>query len=40
MELDQQPAVQKCHDETLKKIEEANNKANIRMEEKLGYMCG
>uniref|UniRef100_A0A1I7STL7 DUF19 domain-containing protein n=1 Tax=Bursaphelenchus xylophilus TaxID=6326 RepID=A0A1I7STL7_BURXY len=40
MALDQQPAVKKCHDETLKEIENANSKSNIRMDVKLEYMCG
>ncbi|CAD5215390.1 unnamed protein product [Bursaphelenchus okinawaensis] len=40
MALDQQAPVKRCHDETLKEIENANSKSNIRMDVKLEYMCG
>lgn len=40
MDLDQQPAVKRCHDETLKDIEDANSRPNLRMDVKLGLMCG
>ncbi|KAI6188677.1 hypothetical protein M3Y98_00379900 [Aphelenchoides besseyi] len=40
MELDQQPSVKHCHDETLKDIEDANIESALRMESKLTRMCG
>ncbi|KAI6220101.1 hypothetical protein M3Y99_01621900 [Aphelenchoides fujianensis] len=40
MELDQQPAVKHCHDETLKDIEGANVESTMRMEAKMSRMCG
>ncbi|KAI1725372.1 hypothetical protein DdX_02029 [Ditylenchus destructor] len=39
MELDQRPAVKKCHDDTLSEIEKANNEPGISMPSKLERMC-
>jgi len=39
MELDQRPSVKKCHDDTLREIERANNEAGISMASKLDRMC-
>ncbi|CAI5444637.1 unnamed protein product [Caenorhabditis angaria] len=40
MELDRQPSVKACHDETLKEIEMANTENGIDMSAKVDRMCG